>query len=138
MNNSLLWSLPVWVYKDLPLTLLPKKLQRTASSQMRSPYDACDRDRKPRGEKSNLSQGKSNLSQGKSNLSLLDPKRYPPNQQLNQLLEPLNKRKADQVMSNWGTIPIMAIVMLLFLFFLVIITQIYNGSLLFESVAVTW
>jgi|Transcript_7246 photosystem II PsbH protein len=71
-------------------------------------------------------------------LSLLDPQRYKPNPQLGQWLEPLNKREAGRVVAGWGTIPLMAIVMLLFLLFLIIITLIYNGALLYESVPVTW
>nr|AEJ72955.1 10 KDa phosphoprotein of photosystem II [Karlodinium veneficum] len=71
-------------------------------------------------------------------LSFLDPQRYKPNPQLSQLLEPLNKRKANHVIVDWGTIPLMVIVMISFLFFLIIIILIYNGALLYENIPVTW
>jgi photosystem II PsbH protein len=56
---------------------------------------------------------------------------------LGDILEPLN---ADfgQVAPNWGTTPLMAISMGLFLIFLLIILQIYNSSLIIENLAVDW
>ena len=42
------------------------------------------------------------------------------------------------VASNWGNTVLMAIVMGLFLLFLIIILQIYNSSLLLEDVDIDW
>lgn len=56
---------------------------------------------------------------------------------LGEILRPLNA-EYGKVAPGWGTTPIMAIVMGLFLIFLLIILQIYNSSLIIENVDVDW
>lgn len=56
---------------------------------------------------------------------------------LGEILKPLNV-DYGKVSSDWGTTPVMAIFMSLFLIFFLIILQIYNSSLLLENISVDW
>jgi len=56
---------------------------------------------------------------------------------LGEILRPFNT-EYGKVAPGWGSTPIMAVTMALFLVFLVIILQIYNSTLIIENVDVSW
>lgn len=56
---------------------------------------------------------------------------------LGKILRPLSL-DYGKITLGWGTTPVMAAFMALFLIFLLIILQIYNSSLILENVDVDW
>ncbi|MBC1236044.1 photosystem II reaction center protein H [Nostoc linckia z18] len=56
---------------------------------------------------------------------------------LGDILRPLNS-EYGKVAPGWGTTPVMAVFILLFFVFLLIILQLYNKTILIQDVNVDW
>jgi photosystem II PsbH protein len=62
------------------------------------------------------------------------PKKIAP---IQYILKKLNS-DAGMVVPGWGTTPLMAVLMVLFFLFLLIIVQLFNASILLEGIDVDW
>lgn len=69
----------------------------------------------------------------------METTKYPPKKiaPIQYLLRKLNSN-TGMVVQGWGTAPIMAVLMLLFLVFFLIILEIANSSILLEGINIDW
>ncbi len=81
-----------------------------------------------------MATAKTKFTPRSSDSSLQEPGIVTP---LGTLLRPLNS-EAGKVLPGWGTTVLMGVFILLFAAFLLIILEIYNGSLLLDEVTNSW
>lgn len=81
-----------------------------------------------------MSTGKTKFSAPRASEALQEPGIVTP---LGTLLRPLNS-EAGKVLPGWGTTVLMAVFILLFAAFLLIILEIFNNSLILDGVTNSW
>lgn len=81
-----------------------------------------------------MATGKTKFTPRSSESALQEPGIVTP---LGTLLRPLNS-EAGKVLPGWGTTVLMAVFILLFAAFLLIILEIYNNSLILDEVTNSW